>query len=71
VTSAARSSSGSLVSDAWNACVSPWNGRQCRRGMFRSCLAWLMAVDRVAERNARREVEGKGDDRKLALMIDR
>ena len=70
--SAARMRMGSLESEASKAAAEPWNSAlTLAGGAARSALvnAWL-TVDGVADGFAGGEVEGDGDGRELALMVD-
>ena len=60
-----------LAVELWNACAVPWKLPLIVGGRPIAAIACSIAVDRVAERVARREVERDRDRRQLAGVIDR
>ena len=57
-------------SESWNTCAEPWKPVVIVAGRFVVALDLLDRVDRLAEREAGREVERDRHRRLLALVVD-
>ena len=66
---AMSSSSPRPCSDDWKACAVPWNDVETLAGSVFAASS-LICVDRIAERDARLEIERDRDRGKLAGVID-
>ena len=69
-TSAAAINIGVLDSEDWNACALPWKLVASDAGLPSCLLGLLNGGHRIADRDAGQQVEGDGDRRELALMVD-
>ena len=67
---AARISTPCPRSESWNTCAVPWKPVAIVAGRLESRSISLDRVDRLAERDAGREVERDRHRRLLALMVD-
>ena len=67
---AARTRTPCPFSESWNTCAVPWKPVAIVAGRFESRSSSVICVDRVAERDAGREVERDRHRRLLALVVD-
>ena len=59
-----------MDSEAWKTCAVPWKLPCTLDGICSSSTACWISFGGLAQRDARRQVEGEGHGGKLALVID-